>query len=117
MHEKLLQFRTDASGCLRSTLVGLAFFSRRTPLKGVGRRALIHESSGSFAPLGPMQLALNLGLELRTLADCALSGVAANRLIDGNIRSPFWLPLRPEEERNRATIVPFLNRGNLTDHG
>jgi hypothetical protein len=37
--------------------------------------------------------------------------------IDGNIRSPFWLPLRPEEEQNRATIVPFLNRGNLTDHG
>jgi hypothetical protein len=27
------------------------------------------------------------------------------------------LPLRPEQERNRTTIVPLLNRGNLTDHG
>jgi len=51
------------------------------------------------------------------LADCTLSGVAANRLIDGHIRSPFWLPFRPEGERNRTTIVPFLNRASLTDRG
>src|SRR6266849_797438 len=101
----------DTSGCLRSTLMAallrLAFFSHRTPLKGVGRRALIHESSGSFAPLGPMQLALNLGLELRTLADCALSGVAANRLIDGDIRSPFGC--RSGRKRNGTAQQSFLS--------
>jgi hypothetical protein len=62
-----------------------------------------------------MRLAFNLGLELRTLADRAISGVAANWSIDESV-----LHLgcrRPEEERNRATIVPFLNRGSLTDHG
>jgi hypothetical protein len=37
--------------------------------------------------------------------------------IASNISARHCLPLRPEQERNRTTIVPFLNRGNLTDHG
>src|SRR4030088_258872 len=81
----------DTSGCPRSALIdGLnssRFLLASQILEGVGRRALllIHESSGSFAPRGPMRLAFNLGLKLRTLADRAISGVAANRSIDESV--------------------------------
>jgi hypothetical protein len=63
-----------------------------------------------------MQLGLNLGLELRTLADCFLSCVVANRFIDGHICSPFWLhsSRRGTEPRYKRS---FLKSWKLTDHG
>jgi hypothetical protein len=34
-----------------------------------------------------------------------------------SISARHCLPLRPEQERNCTTIIPFLNRRNLADHG
>jgi hypothetical protein len=53
-----------------------------------------------------MRLAFNLGLELRTLADRVLSGVVANRFIDGHICSPFWL--HSGRKRNGTALQSFL---------
>ena len=63
-----------------------------------------------------MRLALNLGLELRTLADRAISDVAANRSIDDHIRSPSWLPQagRGTEPRNNRS---FLKSWKLNGSG
>jgi hypothetical protein len=53
-----------------------------------------------------MQLVVNLGLEPRALADRALSGVAANRLIDGHVCSPFWL--HSGRKKNGIALQSFL---------
>jgi hypothetical protein len=122
MHKKHLQFRTDApihqDACAQHsvTLIQPAFLSRRTPLAGAGRRALllIHELSGSFAPLGLMQLALDVVLSCDA---CGLLALPPTGLLTAISVSPLAAAQAGEEERNRTAIVPFPNRGYRTDHG
>src|ERR1051325_8212437 len=45
---------------------------------------LVHEAAGCAAALGPVLLALHLGLQLRALAHCALAGVVTHGFVDGH---------------------------------
>src|SRR5437763_259515 len=45
---------------------------------------LVHETAARAAALGPVLLALHLGLELRAFAHGALAGVVADGLVDGH---------------------------------
>src|ERR1043165_207852 len=67
---------------------------------------LVHEAAGGAAALGPVFLALHLGLQLRALAHRALAGVVTNGLVDGHGILRCFVP-----QRTKRRKVPEIRAG------